>query len=79
MTSPSHDGTLPDDTEDSIPANPDEQDLEPTPLAVVDAAYEVDGEDDDLLDLGIQIGKMRITVRPPGSRALPILDFYIRK
>lgn len=42
------------------------QDLEPSPLASVDAAYEVDGDDDDLLDLGIQMGKMRITERIGG-------------
>lgn len=61
---PSQDSALPD--EDDLPANEDEKDLEPTPLAVVDAAYEVDGEDDDLLDLGIQLGKMRITERIGG-------------
>ncbi|KAH7364501.1 hypothetical protein BKA65DRAFT_139629 [Rhexocercosporidium sp. MPI-PUGE-AT-0058] len=63
-SSPSQDNALPDD--DDLPANDDEKDLEPTPLAVVDAAYEVDGEDDDLLDLGIQLGKMRITERIGG-------------
>jgi hypothetical protein len=62
----SQDRTLPDETEDNLPAQDDEKDLEPTPLAVVDAAYEVDGEDDDLLDLGIQMGKMRITERIGG-------------
>jgi hypothetical protein len=62
----SQDRALPDDEDDNIPANEDEKDLEPTPLAVVDAAYEVDGEDDDLLDLGIQLGKMRITERIGG-------------
>ena len=55
--SASRDGALPDDAEDDLPANEDEKDLEPTPLAVIDAAYEYDGEDDDLLDLGIQLGK----------------------
>ncbi|KAG4432206.1 hypothetical protein IFR05_012305 [Cadophora sp. M221] len=65
-SSPSHDRALPDDADDDLPANEDEKDLEPTPLAVVDAAYEVDGEDDDLLDLGIQLGKMRITERIGG-------------
>ncbi len=45
----------------------DEKDyLEPTLLAVEDAAYDVDGNDDDLLDLGIQLGKMRITERIGG-------------
>lgn len=62
----SQDRALPDETEDDLPAQDDEKDLEPTPLAVVDAAYEVDGEDDDLLDLGIQMGKMRITERIGG-------------
>jgi hypothetical protein len=66
IKSPVQDRTLPDDAEDDLPANEDEKDLEPTPLAVVDAAYEVDGEDDDLLDLGIQLGKMRITERIGG-------------
>ncbi|KAK0118870.1 hypothetical protein ONS96_011950 [Cadophora gregata f. sp. sojae] len=63
-SSPSQDNALPED--EDLPANEDEKDLEPTPLAVVDAAYEVDGEDDDLLDLGIQLGKMRITERIGG-------------
>lgn len=65
-SSPSQDRALPDDADDDLPANEDEKDLEPTPLAVADAAYEVDGEDDDLLDLGIQLGKMRITERIGG-------------
>lgn len=65
-TSPSQERALPDDADDDLPANEDEKDLEPTPLAVVDAAYEIDGEDDDLLDLGIQLGKMRITERIGG-------------
>jgi len=56
---------LPGDPEDDDPE--DEKDyLEPTPLAVVDAAYEMDGDDNDLLDLGIQMGKMRITERIGG-------------
>jgi hypothetical protein len=66
LASSNHERALPDDEEDDLPANEDEKDLEPTPLAVVDAAYEVDGEDDDLLDLGIQLGKMRITERIGG-------------
>jgi hypothetical protein len=66
LVSSSQERALPDDTEDDLPPNEDEKDLEPTPLAVVDAAYEVDGEDDDLLDLGIQLGKMRITERIGG-------------
>lgn len=65
-TSPIQERALPDDSEDYLPANEDERDLEPTPLATVDAAYEVDGDDDDLLDLGIMLGKMRITERIGG-------------
>ena len=62
---PIQDRALPDD-QDDLPANEDEKDLEPTPLATVDAAYGDDGDDDDLLDLGIQLGKMRITERIGG-------------
>jgi hypothetical protein len=36
----------------------DERGLEPTPLAVADAAYD-DDADDDMLDLGVKMGKMR--------------------
>ncbi|KAF2174871.1 hypothetical protein K469DRAFT_724950 [Zopfia rhizophila CBS 207.26] len=43
----------------------DERGLEPTPLATEDAAYYEDA-DDDLVDLGIQLGKMRITERVGG-------------
>lgn len=63
---PSLDRALPDDSEDDLSPNEDEKDLEPTPLATDDAAYGDDGEDDDLLDLGIQLGKMRITERIGG-------------
>ncbi|KAI9053356.1 hypothetical protein LZ554_002315 [Drepanopeziza brunnea f. sp. 'monogermtubi'] len=73
-TMPSQDRALPDDTDDDLPAKDDEKDLEVTPLAVVDAAYEVDGEDDDLLDLGIQMGKMRITERIGGFFRLKISE-----
>jgi hypothetical protein len=64
--SPSPDGALPDDAEDELPPNEDEKDLVPTPLATVDAVYGVDGDHDDLLDLGIQLGKMRVTERIGG-------------
>lgn len=40
--------------------------LEPTPLAVDAVAYEGD-EDDDTEDLGIQLGRMRLTERIGGS------------
>lgn len=46
------------DSENELPVPDDEKDLEPTPLAVVDAAYE-DDANDDMLDLGVRIGKMR--------------------
>lgn len=51
------------DNEAAVPE--DEKGLEPTPLAVVDAAYE-DDANDDVLDLGIKIGKMRMTERLGG-------------
>jgi hypothetical protein len=43
---------------DAVNVPEDEKDLEPTPLAVVDAAYD-DDADDDMLDLGVKMGKMR--------------------
>ncbi|KAK5052484.1 hypothetical protein LTR84_002348 [Exophiala bonariae] len=51
------------DNEAGVPD--DEKGLEPTPLAVIDAAYE-DDTNDDVLDLGIKIGKMRLTERLGG-------------
>ncbi len=65
---PHADRALPDDADDDLPGADDEKDLEPTPLAVGDAVYDDDGDnaDNDLLDLGIQIGKMRITERIGG-------------
>ncbi|KAI9745166.1 MAG: hypothetical protein M1818_001444 [Claussenomyces sp. TS43310] len=59
---------LSDDNEDDEPLGADdEKDLEPTPLAVSDAAYDESAEaDDDLLDLGIRIGRMRMTERVGG-------------
>lgn len=44
----------------------DERDLEPTPLAVEDAAYYEDADDDVFMDVGIKIGKMRLTERMGG-------------
>jgi hypothetical protein len=44
------------DNEAAVPE--DEKGLEPTPLAVIDGAYE-DDANDDVLDLGIKVGKMR--------------------
>jgi hypothetical protein len=44
------------DNEDAEPE--DEKNLEPTPLAVLDAAFE-DDTNDDIIDLGIRMGKLR--------------------
>ena len=44
------------DNEDVGPE--DEKNLEPTPLAVLDAAFE-DDTNDDIVDLGIRMGKLR--------------------
>ena len=47
-----------EDTVADVPE--DENTLEPSPMAVVDAAYDNDADDDDdLLDLGVRIGKIR--------------------
>ena len=48
------------------PVHPRDEILEPTPLAVDAVAYE-DDEDDMLDDLGIQLGKMRVTERIGGK------------
>ena len=50
---------------DFAPEPEDERDLEPTPLAISDAVYGDDG-DDDLADLGFQMGKLRLTDRIGG-------------
>lgn len=50
---------------DFAPEPEDEKYLEQTPLAVMDAVYE-DDADDDLMDLGIQLGKLRLTDRLGG-------------
>jgi hypothetical protein len=66
-TSPYMEKTLPDDVDDDLPGAEDEKNLEPTQLAVSDAAYDEDSYGDDgLLDLGIKIGRMRITERIGG-------------
>ncbi|RYC63724.1 hypothetical protein CHU98_g2504 [Xylaria longipes] len=56
---------LADEVEDEYD---DERDLEATPLVALDLTYEddADGGADDMIDLGIQIGKMRITERIGG-------------
>ena len=43
----------------------DEKGLEMTPMAAIDAAYENDA-DEEILDLGIRVGKMRLTERLGG-------------
>lgn len=58
-------------TEDEIdfaPIPEDEKDLEPTPLAVGDAVYDKgdDELEDELVDLGVAMGKMRLTDRLGG-------------
>jgi len=50
--------------------------LEPTPLAVDAVAYEGD-EDDDTEDLGIQLGRMRLTERIGGS-IRPMFSMEVR-
>jgi len=54
-----------EDDVDFAPEPEDERDLEPTPLAISDAVYGDDG-DDDLADLGFQMGKLRLTDRIGG-------------
>ena len=50
---------------DFAPEPEDERDLETTPLALSDAAYD-DDADDDLNDLGFMMGKLRVTDRTGG-------------
>lgn len=50
---------------DFAPEPEDERYLEPSALTVQDAVYEEDA-DDDLVDLGFQMGKMRLTDRIGG-------------
>ncbi|CAJ2501660.1 Uu.00g045130.m01.CDS01 [Anthostomella pinea] len=55
---------LADEVEDDFD---EERDLEATPLVALDLTYEDDADGaDDMIDLGIQIGKMRITERIGG-------------
>lgn len=44
----------------------EERGLEPTPLAIEDAPYDDNMCDDNLVDLGVQFGRMRITERIGG-------------
>ena len=54
-----------EDNEDEEGGAEDEEGLEPTPLASLDNVYE-DNADDELMDLGVQMGKMRISERIGG-------------
>ncbi|GAB7351372.1 hypothetical protein MBLNU459_g2054t1 [Dothideomycetes sp. NU459] len=59
-------GSNPDSEDDEDAQEPeDEESLEPTPLALFDQCYE-DDADDELMDLGIQLGKMRLSDRVGG-------------
>lgn len=58
---PGQEEHLSEDDEDE-----DVKGLEPTPLAVEDCAYIEDEGNDDLVDLGISMGKLRITERIGG-------------
>jgi hypothetical protein len=54
-----------DETDEESKGPEDEKDLQPTPMAMADAAYH-DDADDEMMDLGIIIGKLRITERIGG-------------
>lgn len=57
-------GILADDVEDEFA---EERDLEPTELTELDITYEDDADGtDDIIDLGVQVGRMRITDRIGG-------------
>lgn len=51
---------------DDGPIPEDEKGLEATPLATVDATYDDDEIDDDILDLGFRVGRFRMTERLGG-------------
>jgi hypothetical protein len=56
----------------------EERDLEITPMVALDLAYEDDPDDtDDIIDLGIQVGRMRITERI-GGLSRPRLSEEVR-
>lgn len=60
-----------DDDDDG--AGDDDDVLEPTPLTSLDTAYE-ENADDELIDLGVQMGRMRITERIGGFIRPKIVD-----
>lgn len=51
--------------EDDVPEDDEADALEPSPYTFLDQAYE-DDADDDLMDLGVALGKMRIGERIGG-------------
>jgi hypothetical protein len=60
------------------PPQPTDDILEPTPLAVDAVAYEDDDDDDMLDDLGVQLGRMRVTERIGGA-VRPMFSFEVRR
>ena len=54
-----------DDDDDDSYGEEDEKDLEPSPLALFDQVYD-DDADDGLMDLGIALGKLRMSDRVGG-------------
>jgi hypothetical protein len=77
--------TLPDDSDDNLPGLEDERYLVPSPMGIGDAVYDGDADDADadILDLGIRIGKMRLTeriggfIRPKLSQEVSVHFSYI--
>ncbi|OQN98911.1 hypothetical protein B0A48_15257 [Cryoendolithus antarcticus] len=65
--------THPVEGDDDLPSEEDEVALEPSPLAALDAGYE-DNADDEMMDLGVQMGKMRITDRIGGWVRPKLMD-----
>ncbi|KAI8153633.1 Bikaverin cluster transcription factor bik5 [Colletotrichum sp. SAR 10_70] len=67
---------LADDVEDEFA---EERDLEPTDMTALDVTYDEDADGtDDLIDLGVQVGRMRITERIGGlSRPRIAEESYI--
>lgn len=62
---------------DFAPEPEDERNLEPTPLAVIDAVYD-DDADNDLADLGFAMGRMRLSDRI-GGFVRPKMTEEVRK
>lgn len=63
-----------DDEYDGLSAD-DDQDPEPSPLGMFDQVYDNDA-DDGLMDLGIQLGKLRMSDRVGGLGKFCILCSY---